>query len=107
MPIIEHPQPGAPLSQGDLLKDITLFLTADDWRESGGRPEKSPHRLCLVLSRPCAIEHKDAVVVATVQRLKDNPPRDANTFATVRSFLLALRDGLESPDVFYTARGPE
>jgi hypothetical protein len=31
MPIIERPQPGSPLSQGDLLKDITLFLTADEW----------------------------------------------------------------------------
>ena len=31
MPIIEHPQPGSPLSQGDILKDINLFLRADGW----------------------------------------------------------------------------
>ena len=52
------------------------------------------------------IEHKNTVVVATVQRLKDNPPRDANTFPTVLSFLLSLRDGLESPDVFYLGQLP-
>ncbi len=31
MPIIEVPQPGSPLSQGDILKDLDLFLTADGW----------------------------------------------------------------------------
>jgi hypothetical protein len=57
MPIIEVPQPGSPLSQGDILKDLDLFLTADGSDDEGGRPEKSPYHLCLVLSRPCVIEH--------------------------------------------------
>jgi hypothetical protein len=29
MPMIEHPQPGSSLSQGDILRDINLFLTAE------------------------------------------------------------------------------
>jgi hypothetical protein len=106
MPIIERPRSGSPLSQGDILKEITLFLTADEWGEGGGRPEKSPHRLGLILSRPCVIEHKNTVIVASVQKLKDNPPRDANTFETVLSFLIGLRDGPESPDVFYLGQIP-
>ncbi len=28
MPILEHPEPGSPLSPGAILKDISLFLTA-------------------------------------------------------------------------------
>ena len=106
MPIIEGPEPGSPLSQGDILKDLDLFLTADGWGEKGGRPEKSPYHLCLVLSRPCVIEHKNTVIVASVEKLKDSPPRDANTFESVLSFLTRLRDGPESPDVFYLGQIP-
>jgi hypothetical protein len=58
MPIVEPAWPGAPLSQGDLLKDITPYLTADEWKEGSVRPEKSPHHIGLALSWPCAIEHK-------------------------------------------------
>jgi hypothetical protein len=106
MPIIEHPQTGSPLSQGDILKDINLFLTADGWGEIGGQSEKSPYRLCLVLSRPCVIEHKKSVIVTAIEKLKDNPPRGADTFESVLSFLTRLRDGPESPDVFYLGQLP-
>jgi hypothetical protein len=106
MPIIEVPEPRSPLSQGDILKDLDLFLTADGWGEKGGRPEKSPYHLCLVLSRPCVIEHKNTVIVASVEKLKDSPPRDANNFEAVLSFLTRLRDGPESPDVFYLGQIP-
>jgi hypothetical protein len=106
MPIIEVPQPGSPLFQGDILKDINLFLSTDGWAEGGGQSVKSPHRLCLVLSRPCAIEHKETVIVASVEKLVDKPPRDSDTFKTVLSFLTRLRDGPQSPDVFYLGQIP-
>jgi len=107
MPIIEVPQPGSPLSQGDILRDINLFLTADGWGEIGGQPAKSPHRLCLVLSRPCVIEHKDTIIAASVEKLADKPPRDLDTFKKVLSFLTSLRDGPGSPDVFYLGQIPD
>ena len=72
----------------------------------GGQSEKSPYRLCLVLSRPCVIEHKKSVIVAGIEKLKDNPPRGADNFESVLSFLTRLRDGPESPDVFYLGQIP-
>jgi hypothetical protein len=52
------------------------------------------------------IEHKKTVIVAGVEKLRDAPPRDANTFEVVQSFLTRLRDGPESPDVFYLGQIP-
>jgi hypothetical protein len=55
MPIIELSRPGASLTQGDILRDITLFATKEGWLERGGEPAKAPFKMCLVVSRPCAI----------------------------------------------------
>ncbi len=52
------------------------------------------------------IEHKKTVIVAGIEKLKDSPPRDANNFEVVLSFLTRLRDGPESPDVFYLGQVP-
>jgi hypothetical protein len=106
MPIVEMPDSGSPLSQGDLLKEINLFLTGDAWEATGGQPVKSPLHLCLVLSRPCVIEHKDTVIVASVEKLADKPPRDLDSFKKVLSFLTSLRDGPSAPDVFYLGQIP-
>jgi hypothetical protein len=106
MPIIELANPGSPLSQGDILKDVTLFVTAELTTASTGVPQKLPHSMCLVLSRPCGIEHKESVIVASVARLKDDVPRQLDNFAKVQSFLTGLRDGLTSPDIFYLGQLP-
>ena len=101
MPIIEPPTPGSPLSQGDILKDISLFTTGEAWGAQNGTAMKSPRGLCVIFSRSCAIEHKKSVIVAGIDKLPDNTPRDADTFKRILSFLTNLRDGTNSPDVFY------
>jgi hypothetical protein len=106
MPIIEITSPGSPLSQGDILKDVTLFVTGEVSSTSSGVPLASPHNMCLVLSRPCGIEHKSSLIVASVAKLKDDVPRELDTFAKVQSFLTGLRDGLSSPDIFYLGQLP-
>jgi hypothetical protein len=101
MPIIEPADLQLPLSQGDVLKDVRLFVTKDTWEDSGGDFHKTPHKLCLVISRPCVVGHKPYAVVAAIEKMGDNVPRDVETFEDIRSFLTDLRDGPESPDVFY------
>ena len=41
MAIIEGISPDLPLSQGDVLKDVRLFLTRDAGAEEGGEPQKA------------------------------------------------------------------
>ena len=107
MPIIETPIPGSPLSQGDILSDINLFSTGEPWGAQNGTATKSPRGLCVILSRPCVIEHKNAVIVAGIDKLPENTPRDADSLKRILSFLTNLRDGTSSPDVFYLpAPGP-
>jgi hypothetical protein len=106
MPIIENPAPDAPLSQGDILKDVNLFATGEGWHPTNGEPKKTTHRLCLVLTRPCGIVHKEAVIVAGVEKLQDDVPREMAEFGKVLSFLNTLRDGLTSPDIFYLGQLP-
>jgi hypothetical protein len=88
------------LSQGDILRDINLFTTGEAWGDHNGTAMKSPRGLCMVLSRPCVIEHKKSVIVAGIDKLPDNAPRDADSFKRILSFLTNLRDGTSSPDVF-------
>jgi hypothetical protein len=106
MPIIETPTPGSPLSQGDILRDINLFTTGEAWGAQNGTAMKSPRGLCVVLSRPCVIEHKKLVIVAGIDKLPENTPRDADTFKRILSFLTHLREGTSSPDVFYLGQFP-
>jgi hypothetical protein len=106
MPIIEIAQPGSPLSQGDILKDVNLFVTGEVTNASNGVAVASPHTMCLILTRPCGIEHKSSVIVAGVAKLKDDVPRELDTFAKVQSFLTGLRDGLTQPDIFYLGQLP-
>jgi len=106
MPIIEPPPSNRSLSQGDVLEGITLFSTAKGWDADKGTPEKSPQKVCMILSRPCVIEHRDSVVVLAVEKLPDNPPRDTTTLEKVLSFLNNLRDGSTAVDVFYLGQLP-
>ncbi len=106
MPIIEIATLGTPLSQGDILKDVNLFATGEVTNASGGVAMKSPHSMCLVLTRPCGIEHKQSVIVSSVEKLHDDVPREVDSFKRILSFLTNLRDGLNSPDVFYLGQLP-
>jgi hypothetical protein len=106
MPIIEPPDPELPLSQGDVLKGISLYLTGGSWAQTGGEHKKTAHKLCLVLSRPCVVGHKPNAVVAAIEKMADNVPRDVETFEDILGFLTDLRDGADSPDVFYLGQIP-
>jgi hypothetical protein len=106
MPIIELARPGAPLTQGDILSGVQLFLTREGWAEKGGEPARASAKLCLVLSRPCVAAHKKHVVVATIEKYPDNAPRGLDSFEKVLAFLTGMRDGGSSPDVFYLGQLP-
>lgn len=105
MPIIEPPIPGAPLSQGDILKGIPLFFSK---RGAGASWEcgSDKKNLCLVLSRQCVVEHKKLVTVAAIDKYSNNTP-DGQDFKGALLFLENLRDGNKSPDLFYLGQLPD
>lgn len=106
MPILESAVKGTPLSQGDILQDIPLFLT--NVPASGHVEEKKvPLGFCLVLSRPCVTAHKKQIVVAQIRKFDDKLPKEITTAAKVLEFLKRLRDGHGSPDVFYLGHIPD
>jgi hypothetical protein len=107
MPILELPRPDTPLTQGDILSGVQLFLTREGWTDTGGEPARSPAKLCLVLSRPCVAAHKKQVVVAAIEKFPDNTPKGLDSFDKVLDFLTGLRDGGSSPDLFYLGQLPE
>src|SRR5262249_23901265 len=106
MPIIEPPDPNLPLSQGDVLKDVPLFITKETWADAGGDSERLAQKLCLMISRPCVVGHKPNAVVAAVEKYKDRVPKDVQTFEDVVNFLTDLRDAPDTPDVFYLGQLP-
>jgi hypothetical protein len=104
MPIIVAPgDPLAPLTQGDLLKDVPLFV-------SGALDTDAPsavlHKVayCLVMSRPCVALNKERVVVAAVERTKERP--QLKTFNEAGTYFENLRDGKSRPDMFYLGQLP-
>jgi hypothetical protein len=101
MPILIEVSDDAPLNQGDILTGISLFQTGSDWTKEGGQSRRIKSSVCMVLSRPCAILHKPQIVVASVQCVKGETPKDVKTFEKVKQFLEQLRDGFDSPDRFY------
>lgn len=106
MPIVELPRAGSPLSQGDILEGVPLYATQNGWLDSGGEPAKAPHKMCLVLSRPCAIDHKAHIVVAGIEKYPDEVPKTIDSFEKVLSFLTGARDGIRAPDLFYLGQLP-
>ncbi|MEI8257821.1 MAG: hypothetical protein WCJ30_19265 [Deltaproteobacteria bacterium] len=103
MSILEAaPPPEVDLAQGDLLKNVPLFVTASD-----GEPEVEQNCHALVLSRDCVALHKGKVVAATVRvsQLEFPAPEDA-TFGSVLDLLTAIRDGDGTPDRFYLGSLP-
>ncbi len=106
MPIVELPVAESPLNQGDILRDVTLYSTKEGWGDKGGEAAKAPFKLCLVASRPCVIAHKQAIIVAGVEKYPSDTPRECNTFDRVLDFMTSARDGITSPDVFYLGQLP-
>ncbi len=103
MPIIETPIPGTPLTQGDVLTGVPLFVSAGT---GDGPARKAPHKMCMVVSRPCVVGHKPNVVVAAVEKMADSVPRDVETFDEILRFLKRLRDAPDSPDIYYLGQIP-
>ena len=128
MPIVTTPNDDSPLNQGDILKGIRLYSTADNWddgQELGGSAQlEAKFELCLVLSRPCVLEHKTDFIVAAVHGIKEAPPPEVvqgkkrgsaekgdlspdekvEAYRRVRAFLESLRDGVGRTDRFYLGR---
>jgi len=106
MPILNEARDDAPLTQGDVLKDIPLFATGQGWSQSGESPTKVKSPLCLVLSRPCALLHQKQIIVAAIERNTTEPPREVKIFEKVHEYLVQLRDGFDTPDRFYLGQIP-
>jgi hypothetical protein len=107
MPIIElvHDQI-VPLSQGDILKGVSLFSTKKSWTEGGGEPERTNRGLALVLSRPCVAAHDEWVLVAAVEKYKNKPPGEFESYDEAKQFFIEVRDGLTTPDQLYLGQIP-
>ncbi len=101
MPILIEVNKDAPLNQGDILKDVSLFRTGGDWTQQGGQPQEIKPPICMVLSRPCVATRKPYIVVAAVERIKEGIPKGVETFEKVKRWLEKLRDGFNSLDRFY------
>lgn len=101
MPIIEPHDSDAPLNQGDLLRDVSLFLTSKADTVEGGESTGTKFKFCMVLSRPCVIAHKPTVIVAGVDNYKSPAPSEIDSFKKAKHFLDKLRDGDDTPDQFY------
>jgi hypothetical protein len=106
MPIIEVPSKDSPLTQGDIFKDLTFFATSEDVWTGGAKPIQRKVAGALIISRPCAIEHKNSVMVAEIEKYNELKPSDCKTFNDALDFLTDYRDGLDTPDRFYLGQIP-
>lgn len=103
MPIIEQVNPAVPLAQGDLLKDVPLYISQIDPSTGAfSPPAKTKADAALLLSRACALTNKTSFIAAAVFRLPDGPPKtDTGNFEDIKTWLETLRDGEARPDRFY------
>jgi hypothetical protein len=102
MPIIEpvHDQ-NAPLSQGDILKGVCLFSTKRSWTDCGGEPEGTNRALGLVLSRPCVAAHDEWVLVAAVEKYKNKPPAEFESYDEAKQFTVQVpKEGTSERQAF-------
>jgi hypothetical protein len=105
MPIIEDPGPSLPLSQGDILEGVPLFITKNVWPDDG-EAARIPHRLCLVVSRPCIAQHERYILVSAIEQYKNKLPSKFEDFDEACEFFKDIRDGTSSPDQFYLGQLP-
>jgi hypothetical protein len=106
MPIIEIPEKSSPLTQGDILSDVSLFTTSKSWEEHGGETDKLHLSLCMIISRPCSVANKQKITVAEVAPFTGSLPANIECFEDITSAFADIRDGLSSPDVFYLGQLP-
>jgi len=57
---------------------------------------KAPFKMCLVVSRPCGIAHKQHVQVAGIEKYPDDVPKAIDTLEKVLAFLTGARDGIRA-----------
>lgn len=107
MPITKLACESDPLSQGDILEGVRLFSTQEPWVENGGSSRMLDAKLCLVISRPCVASHKTHVTVVPIEKVNSGIPDDVKSFSDVLEFLTSLRDGTNTPDMFYIGELPE
>lgn len=102
MPIIESVPETSSLGQGDILDGVPLYQTGDWWSENAQGAAVSSHKkLCLVLSRPCVIAHKEIILVCPIEVAGGTTPDEAKSADDLLGFLTELRDGDGSPDRLY------
>ncbi len=110
MPILRRPDDDAPLSQGDILQGLRLYITGRDWSSldaPGESAERAEHcKYAMVVSRPCAIAHKPMILVTAIDAVQGNVPSNVKSFAEVQAFLDDLRVGYGKPDRFYLGQIP-
>lgn len=104
MPIIESCHAKNPITQGDVLQHVPLHRTLIAEGEPKSVQSKSP--LCMVISRPCGIAHKQDLLVAEIVKYNQSVPKGVETFKHALDFLRTQRDGVGSPDCFYLGEIP-
>jgi hypothetical protein len=104
MPIIESVHVEMPISQGDVLQQVPLHRTSIGDGEPHNVPSMSP--LCMVISRPCGIAHKNDLLVAEIVKYDQSVPKGVESFVQALDYLKTQRDGTSSPDRFYLGEIP-
>lgn len=102
--IVDH-DPDAPLRQGDILQDITVYSTADNGTDD---PKPVNVQYLLVISRNCNAFREKTITVAAVLGVsrEEFSKIHEKSLDEVRKNLAALRDGDGMPDAFYLGPMP-
>jgi hypothetical protein len=94
--ILEPSRTVEKLAQGDLLFGLPLYHTTLFDEDA---PAASSAQLCIVILRPCVLEHKETILVAAVLHSKD--VSSSASFEDTRDYLVSLREGEGKTDRFY------
>ena len=106
MPIIETVDHIEPISQGDILSGIQLYISGDCWEESGGQARATKQKYCMVVSRPCVAIHKPQLIVAAIEKYKVTLSDDVKEFDELVQVYTEIRDGTGQPDQLYLGQIP-
>src|SRR5262245_55494337 len=95
MPILLPPNPDAPLTQGDVLNQITTHIADVD-----GSPSARADWV-IVVSRPCKAIRASTIIVAPIGKRPLQDIRNDRTFGGIVRFFDGVRDAHGAPDSFY------